>query len=367
MAILRWIAGATAVAGSYHAVSGASISVLQPPNSEVTRTNGVASSFRISITYSDGRTVLTPQLYTAQNLPPVFDPPSRSGSIWRITCNPTQPGVYDNVRITAWRGTTTSNPEFSATVVMRITVVDGAPVITSQPVSTTAEVGSPAQFSVAASGGNLTYRWRKGDLELQGQTSATLRIESVTPDDQGEYRVFVQNSGGGVLSDPATLTVTGGTAKPTFTVQPEGATVHEGESVVLRSEATGAGTLSYQWFRGEAPVDGALEPTLTLPAVTVGQAGSYTVAVTGSGGTTTSTAAQVQVAPRLTIGGVVPDGNGVRVSFGGIPGRTYLLEGSPTLDSPQWTEKSQRVATGDDALVAPIEAVPAQVLRIRAR
>jgi hypothetical protein len=250
---------------------------------------------------------------------------------------------------------------------MRITVVDGAPVIISQPVSTTAEAGSPAQFSVTASGGNLTYRWRKGDLELQGQTSDTLRIESVTLDDQGEYRVFVQNSGGGVLSDPATLTVTGGIGKPTFTVQPEGTTVHAGESVVLRSEATGAGTLSYQWFLGETPVDGAVEPTLTLPTITAVQAGSYTVAVTGSGGTTTSTAARVEVVAPLVMGGVASDGTGVRVTFSGIPGRTYLLEGSPSLNDPQWAEKSQRVATGDDALVAPIEAVPAQVLRVRSR
>jgi len=106
LAILRLFAGSTAVAGSFHAVSGASITVTNPAGSQARATNSVDSAFRISFTYRDGSKLLSPSVYGAANLPPGFNQPTRSGGIWRITGKPTQSGVFANVRVTGYKKAT---------------------------------------------------------------------------------------------------------------------------------------------------------------------------------------------------------------------------------------------------------------------
>ena len=102
MAVLRLIAGASAMAGSYHAVSGASVTLNNPAAGKVRATNGVPSPFRVEMTYSDGIKNLTPSVYDAKNLPPGFNQPTKSGAIWRITGTPTQSGVFTTVKVTGY-------------------------------------------------------------------------------------------------------------------------------------------------------------------------------------------------------------------------------------------------------------------------
>ena len=64
-----------------------------------------------------------------------------------------------------------------------------------------------------ASGGGLTYQWfgpggaplSDSAGEIEGATTATLRILDVQPGDAGDYRVRIANIGGSVASDLATL------------------------------------------------------------------------------------------------------------------------------------------------------------------
>jgi pectin methylesterase-like acyl-CoA thioesterase len=81
------------------------------------------------------------------------------------------------------------------------------PTITTQPESATVTVGSPAQFSVAATGEGLFYQWYKNGALINGATNATLAFTSAQPADSGTYMVVVSNSGGSVTSNPATLLV----------------------------------------------------------------------------------------------------------------------------------------------------------------
>ncbi len=83
-----------------------------------------------------------------------------------------------------------------------------APSITTQPTSVTATVGGAATFSVTAGGtGTLSYQWLKGDTNIQGATSASYDLTSVTTTDAGNYSVKATNSCGSVTSNAATLTV----------------------------------------------------------------------------------------------------------------------------------------------------------------
>lgn len=109
-------------------------------------------------------------------------------------------GSY-RVRVTSSVGTTFSPP---ATVAVQITT----PVISVAPQNTAASVGQAVTFNVTASGGNLSYQWRKNGANISGATLPTLTLSSVTQADAGTYSVLVTNTAGTVLSNGASLTVT---------------------------------------------------------------------------------------------------------------------------------------------------------------
>lgn len=335
LAILRFISGATAVAGSFHAVSGASITLTNPSGGKVRATNGIASPFRIELTYKEGNSILKPAIYDAVNLPPGFNQPTKSGSIWRIAGTPTKTGVYRNVRVTGYEHS--DKIGHSAEVVLEITVVDGQPVITALPVGFSADAGTAGSLSVTATGGNLTYQWIKDDLELQNQTSDTLSFPSLSAADNGSYRVRIQNSGGVTLSDPVVVTVVASTPPPVFTISPKSITVHEGESFSLTSAATADGGVTYAWSKDTQPL-GTTTSDLPFPSASPGDAGTYGVAATGTGGTTASDPAIVTVVAPLALGIPRVGDDGLHLPFNGISGRTYVLESRSELNQGNWTE-----------------------------
>ena len=129
------------------------------------------------------------------------------------------------------------------------TVVN-APSIGTQPASQSVTEGGTAEFSVTATGKNLSYQWQQKTsgsewTNIPNATSSTYAITNTTTDMSGnQYRCVVSNSAGSVISDAATLTVgtasvsvtgvtldktslslfTGNTATLTATVQPSNAT-----------------------------------------------------------------------------------------------------------------------------------------------
>ncbi len=90
-----------------------------------------------------------------------------------------------------------------------LTVNPGPPVIVTQPVSQTIEVGQTASFSVVASGtAPLSYQWRKDGLNIPSANSSTYDFVGATLADNGAvFSVVVDNPGGTVVSNNAGLTV----------------------------------------------------------------------------------------------------------------------------------------------------------------
>ena len=79
---------------------------------------------------------------------------------------------------------------------------------------------------------------------------------------------------------------------------PEAVSTFAGADVTLSVAATGTPNLTYQWlFNGNA-INGATGSKLLLPNAAVGQSGNYSVQVTNTAGTTTSSPAAVVVKPR---------------------------------------------------------------------
>ena len=88
-----------------------------------------------------------------------------------------------------------------------------------------------------------------------------------------------------------------------ITVDPENITVAEGSDVTLACEATGGGTLSYQWMKesGSLPMNSISNggQTLTLRNIAVDGSGRYFCEVDNGGEKVTSKRAQVAVRSQL--------------------------------------------------------------------
>lgn len=90
--------------------------------------------------------------------------------------------------------------------IARLTV-GGEIAITTQPVNLVRCPGQMVVFAVTATGGNLTYQWRKNGVDIPKATERVYSIPSVAPGDAGTYHVVVSNGCDLVESSRVTLTV----------------------------------------------------------------------------------------------------------------------------------------------------------------
>lgn len=100
----------------------------------------------------------------------------------------------------------------SVTSVAAMLTVNPAPgpSITTQPVSTTVTVPDAATFTVAATGSNLSYQWKKDGVDIPGATQAsyTTPATSLTPSNPNPtatYSVAVTDGAQSVTSENATF------------------------------------------------------------------------------------------------------------------------------------------------------------------
>jgi alpha-tubulin suppressor-like RCC1 family protein len=82
------------------------------------------------------------------------------------------------------------------------------PVITSQPVGLTTNVGAPIQLAVTASGlAPLSYQWVQNQTNIVGVNSSILSIAAATRTNNGVYYVSVANGGGSTISSNAVVSI----------------------------------------------------------------------------------------------------------------------------------------------------------------
>jgi len=161
-----------------------------------------------------------------------------------------------------------------------------APQLMEPPQALAVDLGSPAVFSVMASGASpLSYQWRKGGVNLtdggrvSGSLSSTLILGATTAGDAGDYTIVITNAYGSVTSGVAALTVLGA---PVITTQPLPQTVSAGSRVVLSVTAIGIAPLTFQWTLQGTNLPGATEASLALTNVQFEQGGAYAVTVSNT-------------------------------------------------------------------------------------
>ncbi len=91
---------------------------------------------------------------------------------------------------------------------------------------------------------------------------------------------------------------------PAITTPPASISAVLGRSATFSVATTGTGQ-TYQWRFNNTPITGATSATYTIPAVTAANAGSYTVAVTNSIGTTVSSAATLTLVSAAQAGRLI--------------------------------------------------------------
>ncbi len=180
-----------------------------------------------------------------------------------------------------------------------------APVITGQPADQIVVTGNTASFHVNATGGaTLGYQWYLGSTPLvdngrvSGANSPDLSISSSRAADEGNYRVIVTNSVGGIASQWAALTLI---KPPTIISNPVSQSVSVGTTAIMSVSAIGSPPLFYQWcFNGadlasNSRIVGTGTATLTVTNLQLADAGKYTVVVTNAYGSVTSAVANLTV------------------------------------------------------------------------
>lgn len=131
---------------------------------------------------------------------------------------------------------------------------------------------------------------------------------------------------------------------PVFVVQPESTTAFEGAAVSLTIDADGAVPMTFQWFKDGTELTGETGSTLELTAVTMDDAGIYTVVATNGEGSATSDPAELivreEVAGDLLVHYTLDETGGLvanDVSGNGFNGQ---LNGFLAADAP-WIEAGQ--------------------------
>jgi len=90
----------------------------------------------------------------------------------------------------------------------RLTVVNSAPIFTSQPTSVSVVPGQDAAFSAGAVGSlPMVYQWQFNGTNLPGENSTNLILSAIAASQAGSYRLVINNLYGSVTSAVVTLTV----------------------------------------------------------------------------------------------------------------------------------------------------------------
>lgn len=274
--ILRWGIGTGAAIGTVDAVSGASGTVMNT-SSNITGTVGVFQTNSINFVINGGNTADTASDYMFLNTKP------------------------KNAGTSSAQLFNTQTTTFALPAGLTLKCV----VINNQPNIYAALTGTPT-------------------------TAVTTNI-SITAGYTGGY-TFTTN----LL---ITIAAGGGTP-PTISAQPVGVTNVAGGNAIFSVTAAGTPTPAYQWrFNTTTPVSGATASTLNLTGIRASQAGNYTVVITNSAGSITSSVAVLGVttpaspvcsAPQKTV-------NGFQFTFVPVVGLTNTVLANGALNGGSWT------------------------------
>lgn len=235
--------------------------------------------------------------------------------------------------------------------------------ITAPPTNLTVNVGDAANFSVTASGATtLGYQWYKNFTNrLAGATASTYSLANVQLTNAGNFTVVVTNAAGALTSSIATLTIVSNVASgPSITAQPTNLTVTAGLPAIFVVEASSTTPLTYQWLRNGSNFSAfATNSSWSLANVRVADAGAYSVIVSNSTSSITSSNAQLTVnapsAPALLP--LALDQNRFRFTFTPAVGLTNSVLTNGTVTGNGWSVLTNIPPPGTSASITVTDVI----------
>lgn len=171
----------------------------------------------------------------------------------------------------------------------------GGPQILYQSGSVAGSPGYTARLAVRAAGGELRYQWHRNGQPVPGADEDELTLQSVDERSAGSYTVVVSNGTSSVTSRPATVRVWGSRGA-TILQGPQDQTAPLGGEAIFTVTADGEPLpTGYQWFKNGVAIAGATDARLRLTAVTVADAGQYSVRVSNAHGAANSAPGELTV------------------------------------------------------------------------
>lgn len=150
---------------------------------------------------------------------------------------------------------------------------------------------------------------------------------------------------------------------PAVLIPPVDQIVCAGDNVGFSVSASGR-RLKYQWYKGTEALDGQTGPNLALNAVTIEDAGTYTVAVTDACGNVVSNSISLRVGVEPVLGDSVPIDKAVMLPEGNFlleffaaRGRTYYVQYTSNIAAPDW-KTAEPAITGSCNLIQWIDNGP---------
>ncbi len=189
----------------------------------------------------------------------------------------------------------------TAPAMLSVIAGESAPLVVNQPTSQTAAAGATVSFGATASGQPApSVQWEISDnggaswSYVAGATQPTLAFIASSILNGDEFRAAFTNALGSVLSNVATLTVSGTiTGPPAVTEQPQDTSVRDGQTATFTAAATGNPAPSIQWEVSTGhgswqAISGATSNTYSFVASTTDNLSEYEAVFTSSAGTVTS-------------------------------------------------------------------------------
>ncbi|MEM7167131.1 MAG: immunoglobulin domain-containing protein, partial [Planctomycetota bacterium] len=247
-----------------------------------------------------------------------------------------------------------TNPCGTATsVAVALSLLDPV-AIQVQPVPQIGCLGSSVTMNVTATGTGLTYQWRKNGTPIAGATGSSFSLTNLTLSDADVYDVSVIGTCNTVNSSVVTVSVT---TPASITTGPSPAVTCPGDNVMFSVTPAGSPPFFYEWRKDGAAIPGETGLTLTIPAATSGDSGDYTVVVSNSCGSQTSTPALLTVLADPAFD-VVP-GN-TFACLGGTTNLTAAATGPAPLTF-QWFKDGNPIpaATSTTLVLSPVVATDA--------
>ncbi len=173
-----------------------------------------------------------------------------------------------------------------------------APSITTQPIAANVLVGQTATFTVAATGTDPQFQWRKNGENITGAVQATYAFVPTLADNDAQITVRVSNTAGQVVSNVAALRVSPAVVAPVITAQPVTAASVAGATATFSVVASGTAP-QYQWRRNDVDIAGAVQATYTFTTVLADNDAQFSVRISNSAGAVVSNTVALRVMPQF--------------------------------------------------------------------